>query len=66
MMRGDPLEYLDKKIRHWEAQLRVRMVHGEASGDYVPAEKAISYIDAYRTMRYDLFGLPVDTEGSPG
>jgi hypothetical protein len=62
VLRGDPLEYLDQKIRYWREQLVIRMKHGENGGDYVPSEKAIAYIDAYQTMRHDLFGavLPDD------
>ena len=58
------LAYLDNKIRHWRVELRKRfdrritleMSMAEAEAIQISQEKAISYIDAYQTMRCDLFG----------
>jgi hypothetical protein len=57
------LAYLDEKIKHWRGELSLRM--GEevvVKAGYIPAEKAISYIDAYQTMRFDLFGEALPDE----
>ncbi len=61
-MRGDPLAYLDAKIRYWRGELPKRIAgisHPDktiSAGNTIGAEKAIAYIDAYQTMRIDLFG----------
>ena len=57
VLRGDPLEYLDKKIRYWREQMHARARERSTyHASTVGVEKAISYVDAYQTMRHDLFG----------
>ena len=51
------LDYLDKKIRFWRQELKDRM-----DGPPLSAEKALAYVDAYQTMRYDLFGSALASE----
>lgn len=67
-------DYLDEKIRYWRGELKKRMAalgidyqdqtldDGEWTARNVNAEKAISYIDAYQTMRCDLFGEALPDE----
>jgi hypothetical protein len=58
--------YLDAKIKHWTKELRERRARldeiissgervDEIQGGVTAIEKAVSYIDAYQTMRHDLF-----------
>ena len=58
-------QYVDTKIRYWHGELKKRMEGMDAAAlsptaDFdavrVSTEKAISYIDAYQTLRHDLLG----------
>ncbi len=58
----DLRDYVDQKILHWRGELKIRMAHLEDSGDAIPAEKAIAYLDAYQTLLHDLFGKALPDE----